>query len=41
MRQRQALYDEVADFSVSTDGRRVQLVAEEIHKLLLGSAAPQ
>jgi len=31
MQRRAALYLEIADFTVSTDGRRVQLVAEEIH----------
>jgi shikimate kinase len=31
MLRRAALYAEIADFVVSTDGRRVQLVAEEIH----------
>jgi shikimate kinase len=31
---RAALYAEIADFTVSTDGRRVQLVAEEIHREL-------
>jgi shikimate kinase len=34
MRRRAALYAEIADFTVSTDGRRVQLVAEEIHQEL-------
>src|SRR5271163_3291168 len=34
MRSRAALYEEIADFTVSTDGRRVQLVAEEIHQAL-------
>jgi shikimate kinase len=34
MRRRAMLYAEIADFTVSTDGRRVQLVAEEIqHEL--------
>jgi shikimate kinase len=34
MRWRAALYAEIADITVSTDGRRVQLVAEEIqHEL--------
>ncbi len=32
MRRRAVLYAEIADFTVSTDGRRVQLVAEEIHQ---------
>ena len=31
MLRRASLYAEIADFTVSTDGRRVQLVAEEIH----------
>ncbi len=31
MRRRALLYAEIADLTVSTDGRRVQLVAEEIH----------
>jgi shikimate kinase len=31
MAHRAALYAEIADLTVSTDGRRVQLVAEEIH----------
>ena len=34
MRRRAILYAEIADFTVSTDGRRVQLVAEEIHQEL-------
>jgi shikimate kinase len=34
MLHRAALYAEIADFTVSTDGRRVQLVAEEIHQEL-------
>ncbi|HMK86257.1 MAG TPA: shikimate kinase AroK [Steroidobacteraceae bacterium] len=34
MLARAALYAEVADLTVSTDGRRVQLVAEEIHRAL-------
>jgi shikimate kinase len=34
MHQRAALYAEIADLTVSTDGRRVQLVAEEIHREL-------
>src|SRR5271163_3177621 len=34
MLRRAALYEEIADFTVSTDGRRVQLVAEEIHQAL-------
>jgi shikimate kinase len=34
MRHRATLYAEIADFTVSTDGRRVQTVAEEIHREL-------
>jgi shikimate kinase len=34
MERRAALYAEIADLTVSTDGRRVQLVAEEIHNEL-------
>jgi shikimate kinase len=34
MKRRALLYAEIADFTVSTDGRRVQLVAEEIHHQL-------
>jgi shikimate kinase len=34
MRRRAFLYAEIADLTVSTDGRRVQLVAEEIHQAL-------
>jgi shikimate kinase len=34
MDQRAVLYAEIADLTVSTDGRRVQLVAEEIHREL-------
>jgi shikimate kinase len=30
MQRRAVLYAEIADFTVSTDGRRVQLVADEI-----------
>ncbi len=32
MEQRAALYAEIADLTVSTDGRRVQIVADEIHR---------
>jgi shikimate kinase len=32
MRQRAALYAEIANITVTTDDRRVQLVAEEIHQ---------
>jgi shikimate kinase len=34
MRERALLYREIADLTVSTDGRRVQLVAEEIYREL-------
>jgi shikimate kinase len=34
MQRRAVLYAEIADLTVSTDGRRVQLVAEEIHQEL-------
>lgn len=34
MRRRAALYEEIADITVSTDQRRVQLVAEEIYREL-------
>jgi shikimate kinase len=34
MLRRAALYAQIADLTVSTDGRRVQLVAEEIHQAL-------
>jgi shikimate kinase len=34
MLRRAALYAEIAQITVSTDGRRVQLVAEEIHQQL-------
>jgi shikimate kinase len=34
MGSRALLYAEIADLTVSTDGRRVQLVAEEIHREL-------
>lgn len=34
MRRRAALYAEIADLTVSTDNRRVQLVADEIHEAL-------
>ncbi len=39
MERRAALYDEIADLTVSTDSRRVQLVAEEIQAQLLAAAA--
>ncbi|HTD72369.1 MAG TPA: shikimate kinase AroK [Steroidobacteraceae bacterium] len=34
MTRRAALYAEIADLTITTDGRRVQLVAEEIHREL-------
>jgi shikimate kinase len=40
MHQRAALYAEIADLTVSTDGRRVQLVAEEIHRELERAQSP-
>ena len=40
MLHRAALYSQIADFTVSTDGRRVQLVAEEIHHALHRAKAP-
>jgi shikimate kinase len=40
MQRRAVLYAEIADFTVSTDGRRVQLVAEEIHHELRRAQFP-
>lgn len=40
MRERAALYEQIADITVSTDGRRVQLVAEEIHRELERAREP-
>jgi shikimate kinase len=40
MLRRAALYAEIADLTVSTDGRRVQLVAEEIHHELRNTLKP-
>src|SRR5579863_827781 len=40
MHQRAALYAEIADLTVSTDGRRVQLVAEEIYRELQRARGP-
>jgi len=40
MLRRAALYAEIADLTVSTDGRRVQLVAEEIHQQLRNAQKP-
>lgn len=36
---RSPLYSEIADLTVSTDGRRVQVVADEILKFLAGASA--
>jgi shikimate kinase len=41
MRHRALLYAEIADITVSTDGRRVQVVAEEIHRELQRARAAQ
>jgi shikimate kinase len=40
MQRRAALYAEIADFTISTDGRRVQLVAEEIQQALRRARDP-
>jgi shikimate kinase len=40
MQERALLYREIADLTVSTDGRRVQLVAEEIYRELHRSRGP-
>ncbi len=40
MREREPLYAEIADITVSTDGRRVRSVAEEIIQALERSAPP-
>ena len=40
MRERAPLYAEIADITVSTDGRRVQSVAEDVQKLLSERPAP-
>ena len=40
MRQRALLYLEIADLTVPTDGRRVQLVAEEIYRELQRAHEP-
>jgi shikimate kinase len=40
MQRRAALYAEIADLTVSTDGRRVQVVAEEIRQELRRAQAP-
>ena len=41
MRHRAQLYAEIADITVPTDGRRVQAVAEEIHRQLLRARGAQ
>jgi shikimate kinase len=40
MQRRSMLYAEIADLTVTTDGRRVQLVAEEIHHGLRRAQIP-
>jgi len=40
MQRRAILYAQIADLTVSTDGRRVQLVAEEIHHSLRRARVP-
>ena len=40
MQRRAILYAQIADLTVSTDGRRVQLVAEEIHNSLRRARVP-
>ena len=40
MLRRAALYTEIAQLTVSTDGRRVQLVADEIHEALRRAYPP-
>src|SRR5271170_2618413 len=40
MQRRAALYAQIADLTVSTDGRRVQLVAEQIHHELRNAQKP-
>jgi len=40
MQRRAILYAGIADFTVNTDGRRVQLVAEEVHHELRRAHAP-
>jgi shikimate kinase len=41
MLRRATLYGEIADLTVSTDGRRVQVVAEEIHRALRRARGPE
>src|ERR1700685_2501693 len=40
MERRAVLYAEIADLTITTDGRRVQLVAEEIHQELRRTQRP-
>jgi len=40
MARRAVLYAEIADLTITTDGRRVQLVAEEIHQELRRTQKP-
>lgn len=40
MGRRAALYAEIADFTIATDGRRVHLVADEIHQTLRRAQKP-
>ena len=40
MERRAELYAEIADLTITTDGRRVQLVAEEIHRELRRTQNP-
>ena len=40
MGRRAAFYTEIADLTITTDGRRVQLVAEEIHQELRRTQKP-
>jgi shikimate kinase len=40
MGRRAVLYAEIADLTIKTDGRRVQLVAEEIQQQLLRTPKP-
>jgi shikimate kinase len=40
MARRAALYAEIADLTITTDGRRVQLVADEIHRELRRTQKP-
>ena len=41
MQRRAALYEEIADLTITTDARRVQLVAEQIHHELQRARKPQ